>query len=144
MSKPEHADNAYVPTTGPDRGERNEIEAILEEAGFAGYIDEQIEEGIRQKALSITRDMLLSVIFPPKNTDPELQATVMGYALNMPGMPTMSQAARHHNLGRAAISKRVRKFCQDHDLPASPYMKTDAASEKYKQTNRRKKKHDGK
>lgn len=132
-----------VQVIAADRGERAEVDMILTEAGYAGYIDEQIESGIRDKALQFTRAALLSIINPPAKTSRAMQAVIVGYALGVPGLPSMGKCAIEFGLGKAgkaAISKRVKKYCAEYDLPPSSYMKSAAACEVYQTTNRRKQK----
>lgn len=133
-----HTKNGPVPVRGADRGERAEVDAILEEAGFADYINNQIEQGVNDRCLFMLRAMLMDVIWPPKGSSSKLQALVMAYALDMPGLVSMRKAAIEYNLGklgRSAVSKRVKLLARKYDLPPSSYMKSDAACDKYSKTN---------
>lgn len=132
-----------VPCADADRGERAEVDAILAEAGYTGYIEERIADGVRTRAVEMIRAALLGIIHPPKGTSAALQAVVMGYALGVPGLPSMGSAARQFGLGalgKAAISKRVKAYQQQHDLPPSAYMKSARACTTYKKTNQTKRK----
>ena len=132
-----------VPTQEADRGERRELDAILAEAGFANFIDEQIEEGIRDAAMHMIRAALLDVIHPPKGTASGLAAVIVGYAIGLPGMVSMKDAARVYGLGtrgKAAISKRVKAYAEKYGLPPSNYMKSAEACATYRSTNQTKRK----
>ena len=132
-----------VPIQDADRGERSEVDAILAEAGFEGYIDDEIEEGIRDAALHMIRAALLDVIHPPKGTASGLAAVIVGYAIGLPGMVSMKDAARVYGLGtrgKAAISKRVKAYAEKYGLPPSKYMKSTKACATYRTTNQTKRK----
>ena len=132
-----------VPIQDADRGERSEVDAILAEAGFEGYIDDEIEEGIRDAALHMIRAALLDVIHPPKGTASGLAAVIVGYAIGLPGMVSMRDAARVYGLGtrgKAAISKRVKAYAEKYGLPPSNYMKSTEACATYRTTNQTKRK----
>ena len=132
-----------VPIQDADRGERSEVDAILAEAGFEGYIDDEIEEGIRDAALHMIRAALLDVIHPPKGTASGLAAVIVGYAIGLPGMVSMKDAARVYGLGtrgKAAISKRVKAYAEKYGLPPSNYMKSTEACATYRTTNQTKRK----
>mgnify|MGYP000256226166 FL=1 len=132
-----------VPIQDADRGERREVDAILAEAGFAGYIDEEIDKGKRDAALHMIRAALLDVIHPPKGTASGLAAVIVGYAIGLPGMVSMKDAARVYGLGtrgKAAISKRVKAYAEKYGLPPSNYMKSAEACATYRSTNQTKRK----
>ena len=136
-----------VPIQDADRGERSEVDAILAEAGFAGYIDAAFdaafEEGKRDAALHMIRAALLDVIHPPKGTASGLAAVIVGYAIGLPGMVSMKDAARVYGLGtrgKAAISKRVKAYAEKYGLPPSNYMKSTEACATYRTTNQTKRK----
>ena len=132
-----------VPIQDADRGERSEVDAILAEAGFADYIDDEIEKGKRDAAIHMIRAALLDVIHPPKGTSSGLAAVIVGYAIGLPGMVSMKDAARVYGLGtrgKAAISKRVKAYTQKYGLPPSNYMKSHEACATYKTTNQTKRK----
>jgi len=68
---------------------------------------------------------------------------IVGYAIGLPGMVSMKDAARVYGLGargKAAISKRVKAYSEKYGLPPSIYMKSAEACATYKQTNQTKRK----
>ena len=132
-----------VPIQEADRGERRELDAILAEAGFEGYIDNEIDKGIRNGVLSMVRAMLLDVTCPPPGTQHGLAAVVVGYAIGQPGMVSMQHTTRVYGLdhhGKASISKRVKAYAEKYNLPPSIYMKSAEACATYKTTNQTKRK----
>ena len=71
------------------------------------------------------------------------QLMIVGYAIGLPGMVSMKDAARVYGLGtrgKAAISKRVKAYAEKYGLPPSNYMKSAEACATYRSTNQTKRK----
>jgi len=124
----------------PDRGEDAEIERLLREAGLERYLEKHQRECREGVLLEVLRVALANVVSPPPRSSALLEAEIVGLAIGFPGLGGMGAVAKRHGIGTAAVSRRAKAIQERFGLPPSIYMKSDAASENYRKSNRRKRK----
>lgn len=122
----------------PDRGEEAEIEALLHEAGLGEYLARMAKGYDQEKLLELVRVALANVIDPPPRSTAALEAEIVGLAIGFPGLGGMTEAARRHGVGKAAISRRAVALQERFGLPPSCYMKSVESRANYRQSNNRK------
>lgn len=137
-----YANGELVETCEPDRGERAELEAIMEEAGYgADWLERQVLEHSQGLIASSLKQVLASLICPPPRSSREIELAVICYSIGVPGLPPMSHAGEAFNLrgmSKQAFSIRCKNKIKELSLRPSIYMKSEEASRVYARTNKRK------
>ena len=91
----------------------------------------------REATLDALRKLLSNIIYPPSSSNPRREAEQIGLAIGMPGLGGMTEVAKRHGVGKAAVSKQVRIFVKEHDLPPSCYMLSESVRSAHRKHNRR-------
>lgn len=98
-----------------------------------------VVEGI-VNPLEVVRIALCDILNPRPGSNSEREAAIVGLAVGVLGMGGISDVAKRFGLGRQAVSKRVVRFCREHGLPPSVYMKSEANRATHRLANVRKQK----
>ncbi len=128
---------------GKDLGEAvDAIEELIAEFGVKAVVvaflrsraGEQVDKTGGNATLRAIQVILREIAYAQ---DPRLKAKIMamGAGIVLRDKDTMTRLAQEHGLSRAAISKQVVKFCEEHRLPPSSYMRTEKDRKTYALTN---------
>lgn len=139
-------ERSILASVEPDYGEAEEIAAFIAEFGPDRVRSVLCGDGgaivteVNRRAMSLVRCSLASILNPSHGSTSALEADVIALAIGFPGMGSMTDVAKKHGVGKAAISKRAVAFCDENELPPSPYMKSKRARESYQRCNKRRQK----
>lgn len=100
---------------------------------------EIVPEGVDGKAeriaLRAIRVALSDICNPRPGHTAAFEASIVGLAIGVMGMVSISHQARLHGVGRAAVSKRCVSYCDDAGLSPSVYMRSVANRETHRLAN---------
>lgn len=137
-----YVNGELVETCEADRGERAELAAILEEAGYgADWLERQVEHHSQDLIAWALQRSLSSLVCPPPRSSRDIELAVICYSIGVPGLPPMTRAGDAFNLrgmSKQSFSIRCKNKVRELNLRPSIYMKSAEASKKYAKTNRRK------
>ena len=118
------------------------LQEVVAEFGLRAVVAELMKDGAAEhlklggnETLRVIQVVIRSIVYAD---DPQLEAEVMalGAGVILADGVTQTKLAAKHGLTRAAMSKRVVQFCEAHGLPASAYMKPNAARASYEMSAR--------
>ena len=113
-----------------DFGIRCVISACLRSSGSDEFAKLAPNETLR------VIQVLIHTIVHSKNSRLEAEIIALGAGVLLADHNTMTEVGKRHGLTRAAISKRVLKFCDEHKLPPSEFMRSKKNRATYALTNR--------
>lgn len=132
----------------PDRGEDKELAEILEEYGMAHLLanyERAVKEGVERRLessreedfLEYIREFLVLII---DSANPALEADCIALAIGLPlrGNATLEEVGNHHGVKKQYVCRRRKRIRLMLGLSKVAGQKSDAACDKYKQTNYRK------
>ena len=130
-----------------DRGESEEIQAIIDEIGAdrlrdALGINESAETQsmIAAKAQAIVRVAIANILEPRKGSSPWYEAMIVAYAISYPGLAPFEATARRFGCTRQKVSKDLRILVEDMGLPTSSYQSSEEKKQLHRERNRRRRK----
>jgi hypothetical protein len=119
------------------------VEELIAEFGVRGLVTACLKSSAGDEfgrlggngALRIAQVILRQIVFAER---PRLEAEVMalGAGILLEDKATMTRIADKYGFTKQALSKRVVKFCDEHNLPPSCYMRSKKDRETYALTNR--------
>lgn len=101
---------------------------------------EQETDQVKLEAMRLVRIVLADIFNPAPGRTVEYEVDILGIALGVPGLVSVTAIAAKHGYTKAAISKAAVKFCSENELPPSIYMRSEANREIHRQANRRRRK----
>lgn len=108
--------------------------------GLAASMPEVEYDEVKQEAMRLVRVVLANIFNPAAGRTVAYEVDIIGIALGVPGMGSVTAVAAKHGFTKAAISKAAVKFTDDNGLPPSVYMRSEANREVHRQANRRRRK----
>lgn len=135
-------DHAEIDRKAVGRGyDGVEFDRVADQSeGLADLMSEEETDALKLEAMRLVRIVLANIFNPSPGRTVGYEVDVIGIAIGVPGLGSVTAVAAKHGFTKQAISKAAVKFCNDNGLPPSIYMRSEANREVHRVANRRRSK----